>query len=192
MVLALKEAGLSEEAIIATMNATFGGGDGQGQPQQRTPAMGDNLGPDPNMVAEYKKRMAAGYVSPKHEFSFGALSKDEPELRERLIAYLGDLDLGEHVPGDIANDLLAVLDGYGGVVLPKHMVQWCVQWQSWEMMIRKMKPGQVFSERQTLGSMVRQHWGSHPVERAAMRAAEHPGVATGPASQFHPDQGRWS
>ena len=186
-------AGVSEAIIIATLNAQFGGGD-TAPPfppgQAATPGGGELLGPDPAMVAAYKERMKT-YKKPQTHWRFGALRDDDPELRQRLAEAVEECN-DEMAPRDVVETFLSKLHGFGGVRLPKMFNEWCVQWQYWQMTIRKMPEGQTFTESKVLEDMVRFHWFNHPQERARLRMAERPNVASGPAKMFNPGAGGWT
>ena len=182
----MAKAGVPESVIVATLNTMFGGGDGQGA-APATPGGGETLGPDPKMVAAYHERMK-NYVKPKKKFNFGALNSEDPKLRELLEKIVDGITAGD----DAVLKLLEGLHGFGGVPLPKMFMEWCVQWQYWQGTIRKMPPGEDFSEQKVLEDMVRYHWFRHPQERARLQAAINPNQTSGLKSDFNPAAGTWS
>ena len=186
---AMAEKGLPESVIIAALNAQFGGGDGQGPaPQVPGRSGGTELGPDPKMVAAYEARMK-DYVPSRTKFNFGALRAEDPKLREVLTKVARDWALED---GSSAIDqLLDALDGFGGVELPEMFMRWCVQWQYWQMTLRKLPQGEVFPEAKVLEDMVRYHWHAHPQERARLQAAQGGAMTSGPAKIFNPGSGGW-
>lgn len=181
--------GVPEAVIIATLNAQFGGGDAPAGAPRPTPGSGEMLGPDPQMVAAYKERMKT-YKKPQRHWQFGALREDDTELRKLLTAAVDDVN-DEMGAAQVIEHLANRLHGFGGVRLPKMFNEWCVQWQFWQMTVRKMPHGQVFTESKVLEDMVRFHWFNHPQERARLQMAKSPNVASGPADMFKPAAGGW-
>lgn len=186
----MAKAGVSEAVIIAALNAQFGGGDVPGQAAP-TPGSGELLGPDPHMVAAYKERMKT-YKKPQKRWNFGALKADDETLRNRLADAVAQIDPEKMEAGEVVDFLARALDGLGGVSLPKKFNEWCVQWQYWQMTVRRMPAGTVFTESKVLEDMVRFHWFNHPQERAQLHMAQNPNQRTGPAAMFKANAGGWS
>ena len=182
----MAKAGVPEAVIIAALNSQFGGGDGQGGGGPRTAADGEQLGPDPRMVAAYQERMKH-YVKPKTRFTFGGLHKDDPKLASLLEGIVDSMSAED----DPVAKLLEGLHDFGGVKLPRTFVEWCVQWQYWQTTLRKMPKGEVFTEAKTLEDMVRSHWFAHPQERARLQQAKNPNQVSGVRADFNPAAGTW-
>lgn len=182
--LQLAQAGLSDDLIKQALAAQFGASAPpqappppvSGVPVPGTPGAGEQLGPNMAMVAAYQERMK-NYVPPKTRFRFNALRRDDPDLRGCIEeALAGDVE----GPEEAVEAVLAALDGFGGVDLPKWAHEWCVMWMSWQASIRRMPEGETFGEDRALEDMVRHHWHEHVLERAALNAARNPGVKSGP------------
>ena len=188
--------GVPEAVIIATLNATYGGGDGQGQTaapgQPRTPGGGETLGPDPAIVAAYHARINdPSYKKAITRKSFNPLRSEDPKLQELLFQAVSTVE-DEWSQQQVVEHLCDALDGFGGVSLPLQFNQWCVQWQYWQQSIRRMKDPTEFTEAKVLEDMIRFHWFNHRIERAQMQAARNPNQTSGPAGMFSPAAGGWT
>ncbi len=191
MAQAMREAGMDDGAILAALNAQFGGGDGQGPAvSPGTPGAGEVVGPDPRMVAEYQERMKNYKPRPKLR-RYNCLDKEDPDLLDILLEAVQDVD-GDMNSQQIAAMIADRLDGFGGVELPQMFLEWCVQWQFWQATVRRLPSTGDFPPAKVLEEMVRYHWHAHPIEKAQLRAAQGGRVSSGPVQAFNPGQGDWS
>ena len=187
----MREAGLGEVAVLAALNAQFGGGDpAPGQPTPATPGSGETLGPDPRLVAEYKERMKNYTPRPKLR-PWGCLSREDTELEQLIRSCVQDVD-NEMSQEGVVQMFLERLDGFGGVALPAMFLEWCVQWQYWQHIQRRMPASEAYSEAQVIEDMIRYHWHAHPQERAQLQAAKGGILTSGPAKAFNAGAGDWS
>lgn len=192
----MAKAGVPEGIIIATLNTMFGGGDGQGQaaprPTPGTPGGGEQLGPDPEMVAAYQARInAPDYKKAVTRKRFCALRSEDQDLQALLFKALSEVE-DDATLEEVVEWLCDALDGFGGVLLPLQFNEWCVQWQYWQQSIRRMRDPSKFSESKVLEDMIRFHWFNHPYERTQLRAAQNPNQTSGLKDAFSPAAGNWS
>lgn len=183
-----KAQGLTDDEVMVLANMRFGGQDSPTAPA--TPGSGEQLGPDPAMVARYNKMMKT-YVPPKTRFKFAAVNREDPALRAMILEALVETakTMEKSKKEMIADAVLAKLDGYGGVELPKQFHTWVNQWRYWESARRRLS--EQMGENEILGIIIREHWHQHGSERAMLQSFKIGGGSSGPAGTFNPGAGTW-
>lgn len=177
-----QEQGLSDDEIMVLANSRFGG---QDSPVAQPPRGGEALGPDPEMVRRYNLMMK-DYKPPKLRFKLAALRADDEQLGKLVLhgVIAADRSMSREKKEAIVEAVLASLDTYGGIELPKQFHEWVLNWRAWESARRRMK--EPMTENAAIELICREHWHQHGDIRALMH-----GAMTGPAGLFKPDSGNW-